>query len=140
MDKKILWIEDDYFQIQALLTPVEKLGFKVEYALTAADGLEKAKKWKDYSLIIVDIILPLRNPNQKLSETLQAWGKEDYPGIGFVKWLLKDMQVKRPIIILSVFDNLSEEYGLNNIGVAKIISKSGLLPSKLLQQLSEYLN
>lgn len=139
MEKKILWIDDDYFHIQALFRQVEKQGFKIDYALTAVDGYEKAINWKNYHIIVVDIILPLRNQSQELPEIVQGWEKEDYPGIGIVKWLLKDLQVKRPVIVMSVISDLMDKYEFRNIGIAKVISKTGLGPSLLFHELQEYL-
>ena len=139
MEKKILWIDDDYFHIQPLFYQVEQQGFKIDYALTAAEGYEKAKNWKNYRLIVVDIILQLQNPNQKTPEIVKSWASEAYPGIGVVKWLLRDHQVKCPVIILSVIDDLLDRYELQDIGVAKVISKTSLGPTLLFQELSEYL-
>ena len=136
---KILWIDDDYFHIQSLLHQAEKRGYIVEYALNAADGYAKAKKWKDYKIMIVDIILPLHDHNEQLTDTVKSWESEKYPGIGFLKWLLLDLRVKCPVIVLSVVQDVLDNYELQNLGVSEVIPKTGLGPTLLMEILAKHL-
>lgn len=136
---KILWVDDDYFHIQSLLRQVEKKGYKIDYALNAADGFVKAKNWKEYKIIIVDIILPLSNHNEKLSDTVKSWELEDYPGVGFLKWLLLELKVKIPVVVLSVIEDLLDKYELQGLGVAEVITKTGQGPSQIAERLNQYL-
>ena len=139
MSKKILWIDDDYYAIQGLFRPLEKGGgYIVETAISALDGFNKAQKWKNYDLIVVDLILPISEQQEKIPDVVSGWedeGKFEHVGIGLVKWLLLDMKVKCPVVILSVIPNPITAYKLDNIGLTGYIRKSGLLPTVLKEEI-----
>ncbi len=137
MNKKILWIDDDYFAIQGLFRPLEKEGYKVDFALSALEGYQKAKKWEEYSLIVVDLILPI-SQEESAPEPVKSWDNQEeyaYVGIGLAKWLLKDIKVTRPVVILSVVPDPISTYKLEGLGIAGYIRKSGLLPTNLREEL-----
>lgn len=138
MNKKILWIDDDYYAIQGLFRPIEKEGFKLEVAISALDGYRKAHKWKDYDLIVVDLIIPIAQQQETAPDIVNNWdnvNEHEYVGIGLAKWLLKDMKVTCPVLILSVVPDPVSTYKLENLGLAGHIQKSGLLPSTLKDEL-----
>lgn len=136
---KILWIEDDYYNYQSLFRPLQRKGIEVDYALSALDGYRKALTWKQYSIIVVDIILPIKKESGSLPEVMKSWEDEKYPGIGLVKWLIKTQKVNCPIVILSVVDNPIESYNLQELGIADYIPKRGLLPSVLSERLLKHM-
>ena len=133
--QKILWIEDDYYNYQSLFRPLQLMGISLDYALSALEGYNKARKWRMYAAIVVDIILPLKMEVGEMPEVVKAWEKEQYPGIGLVKWLLAEEKVKIPVIILSVIDNPIQRYDLQDLGIADYIPKRGLLPSVVTQRI-----
>jgi CheY-like chemotaxis protein len=132
--KKILWIEDDYFHIQALFRQVERKGYSIEYALTALAGYELCKNTEEYHLIVVDVILPLANPDDRIDDIVAGWGKERYPGIGLIKWLVYIRKPDCPVVILTVVSELVGQ--LYELGTKAVISKASLGPSALLEQVS----
>jgi DNA-binding response OmpR family regulator len=136
METKVLWIEDDYYNYQGLLRPLEKAGIKVEYALSALEGYKKARKWKDYALIVVDIILPLTKDAEAVPEEVAAWRSEKYPGVGLIKWLRGELKASCPVIILSVVDDPITNYQLESLGIDANISKRGVLPSELTEKIN----
>jgi CheY-like chemotaxis protein len=131
MNKNILWIEDESFMIKGLLRPMEKLGYAIDIAKTAQEGYEKAQNWKEYDILIVDLIIPLSHGENTLLEEVKSWEKEPYIGIGLAKWLADILKVTNPIILLSVVNNPIMTYDLGKFGLKHYISKSGLLPSRL---------
>ncbi len=131
MNKRILWIEDDYFAIRGLLRPLQKDNFIVDSAQSAVDGYEKAQNWLIYDLIIVDLILPLSIDSLEIPEKVASWNDEVHVGVGLVKWLLTELKVKCPVMVLSVINDPIQRYHLENLGIAGCLAKRGLLPSKV---------
>jgi CheY-like chemotaxis protein len=131
MKKRILWIEDDYYAIKGLVRPLEKAGFVVEAATSAIDGFNLAVHWELYDVIVVDLILPLSNDNKAVPEKVSAWQKEDHVGVGIMKWLLLDLKVKCPVMLLSVVRNPAQTYKLDVMGLAAYLPKRGLLPTQV---------
>jgi CheY-like chemotaxis protein len=131
MKKRMLWIEDDFYAIKGLVRPLELAGFQIESATSAMEGYLKAQSWQEYDIIFVDLIMPLRDDEQPLPDTVAAWNDEQYIGIGLVKWLLQDLHVKCPILILSVVRDPIATYQLQEIGLAGYLPKRGLLPSQV---------
>lgn len=133
MSRKILWIEDDFYAVRGLIQPIERQGIIVDVATSAFEGYTKASNWKNYDLIIADLILPISNhEDDKLPSLVKSWeDKYEYIGLGIIKWLMEDLKIKRPLIICSVVRDPITTFSLGNLGIAGYISKSGLLPSKL---------
>jgi CheY-like chemotaxis protein len=130
--KNILWIEDDYYSIKGLVRPLEMDGFEIDVATSAFEGYTKCQNWKDYDLIMVDMDLPLSDGvNEKIPEEIQSWEKEELIGINLSKWIAVRLQAKIPILILSIVNDPIKVYNLEKYGLKYCIDKSGLLPSKL---------
>ena len=137
MSEKILWIDDDYYAIQGLFRPLEKENYQVDVALSAVEGYEKAQRWQEYDLIVVDLILPV-SQEETAPEPVRSWDdQEKYPyvGIGLVEWLLRDLRVECPVIVLSVVPDPISMSKLEELGVSGFIRKSGLLPTDLKDEL-----
>jgi CheY-like chemotaxis protein len=137
VNKKILWIDDDYYAIQGLFRPIQKEGYLLDEAISALDGYHKAKNWEKYDLIVVDLILPI-SQEETAPQLVKNWDNEDehkYVGIGLAKWLLRDVGAKCPVVLLSVVADPISTYNLQDLGLAGCIRKSGLLPSKLMDDL-----
>lgn len=134
MNKTILWIDDDYYSIQGLFRPITVSGYRVDVAVSALEGYRKAQNWKNYDLIVVDLIIPVSQLQETAPEIVKSWENEDehvYVGVGLVKWLLTKLGAKCPVIILSIVPDPISTYELDGIGLAGHIQKDGLLPSKL---------
>ena len=134
MHKNILWIEDDYFAIKGLIRPLEKAGFAIDIATSAFEGYQKAQHWTTYDLIMVDLILPARAGDQALPEPVASWQSEAHLGIGLLKWLLTELAVQCPVMLLSVVRHPTQTYGLENLGLAGYLPKRGLLPSHVREE------
>ena len=141
MNKQILWIEDDYFAIQGLFRPVEKDGYKFDTAFTALDAYRKAQNWKNYDLIVVDLIIPI-SQGEIVPDIVKSWDDTEvyeYVGIGLIKWLMTEVQAKCPVVILSVVPDPIATYKIEDFGISGYIQKSGLLPSSLKIEISEFI-
>jgi len=142
MNKKILWVDDDYYSIQGLFRPIEKDGFQLDVAISALEAYQKAKNWKEYVLIVVDLIMPISQQQENIPDIVRGWENEtqyDFVGIGLATWLLRDMKVKCPVLILSIVPNPVLRYNLDKLGLAGYIQKSGLLPSRLKEEVYQVL-
>lgn len=131
MNKRILWIEDDYYAIKGLVRPLEKAGFQIDAATSAIEGYHKARRWQLYDLIVVDLILPLSDDDQALPEKVSTWRYEEHVGVGLLKWLLTELKVTCPVMLLSVVRHPMHTFQLSGIGLASYLPKRGLLPSQV---------
>lgn len=139
MKKNILWIDDDYYTIQGLSSPLKRAGYNFDVATNVVAAYEKGLNWKKYDCIVVDIILPTEQ-DVNLPVVVSKWQSgNEHLGICIVKWLLNELTVRCPVIILSVIANPISVYNIEHIGVAKSIQKGGLLPSRFTDELYEVL-
>lgn len=129
MKMRLLWIEDDYYAIRGLVRPLRKIGFQVDEALSAVDGYKKALRWRDYDLIIVDLIMPLTDSDEPLPAEVESWKREEYAGIGLLRWLRIDLGAECPILVLSVIADPVSKFGLEGLHLDSVLLKRGLLPS-----------
>ena len=142
MNKRILWIDDDYYSINGLFRPLEKDGFNLDVAISALDGYNKLKNWKHYDLIVIDLIIPI-SQEEDAPDIVKSWDNQDkyaYVGIGIIEWLLLDIQAKCPVLILSVVPDPITTFHLESLGIAGSIRKSGLLPTDLKNQIYRILH
>ena len=135
MKKRILWMEDDYYAIRGLMRPLELEGFKIDVATSVSECYIKGQAWTVYDMIIVDLILPLSN-DENIPVEITKWIDEnmEYPGIGMVKWFIEEKKVDCPLLILSVVNDVFERFQLPKNKSIKILSKKGILPSKIKQE------
>lgn len=133
MKKYLLWVEDDYYAIKGLFRPLERSGFLIDVATSAADGYHKALKWDKYALIIVDLIMPLSDSDTSwpLPAEVEAWKKEEYAGIGLLKWLKLKLGAECPILLLSIIQDPISKYGLEDLHLDGTLMKRGLLPTQV---------
>jgi CheY-like chemotaxis protein len=130
MNKTILWIEDDYFAIKGLFRPLQLSGFEIAVATSAVDAYEKAQNWKKYDIIVVDLIIPLSDYDEEVkSETVKGWDNEEYLGVGLAKWLITELKVECPVLLMSVVSDAVSRFKLSEFGLVHILSKKGLRPS-----------
>lgn len=130
MQKRVLWIEDDFYAVKGLLRPLELEGFRVESATSALEGYAKAHQWKSYDLIVVDLILPLSDDAGNLPDIVRGWKTEQYAGVGLLKWLLNDLKVECPVLLLSVVRDPVKTFHLEH-PLLTPLPKRGLLPTRV---------
>lgn len=141
MNKKILWIEDDYYAIKGLVRPLEISGFHIDVATSAKDGYEKAIKWQEYDLLVVDVIVPVSEDDGEVLPLIEAWESNgEYVGIGLTKWLVNELKVERPILLMSVVSDPIKRASLSEHPNLHSLSKKGLLPSKVKEEVFRILN
>jgi len=137
LNKKILWIEDDYRDLKGLLKPIERRGFEVVSARCYEQAIaELAKLENDFCLIVLDLIIPRSLTKiipPKISEEEYENGSETPDllvenGMELLKYIKQEL--KLPVIILSIISNNDIIHKIEELNV-KRIAKIGLLPNKL---------
>ena len=127
--RRILWIEDDADMLMGLVRPLEKDGHEIIVAMDEIEALEKIKENK-FDLILFDIIIP----------TGVKGNSRDIPFVGMeLLKKLKDMNIKTPIIVLSVVRDQKMINEMLDMGVKKALPKGAYLPSKLKEEIYEVL-
>jgi DNA-binding NarL/FixJ family response regulator len=135
MKNKILWVEDESYMIQGLFKPLLKMNINIVVAKCAIEAYHMSMDWKSYDMIIVDLIIPLRDDEELMPNIVKDWEIEPYIGIGLAKWLSTELKVECPILLLSVIDNPIKSFELSKFGLKYYLSKSGLLPSRVKEEI-----
>ena len=127
--RRILWIEDDADMLMGLVRPLERDGHEIIVATDEIEALEKIKENK-FDLILFDIIIP----------TGVKGNSRDIPFVGMeLLKKLKDMNIKTPIIVLSVVRDQKMINEMLDMGVKKVLPKGAYLPSKLKKEIYDVL-
>jgi len=126
--KKILWIEDDAYLLMGLVSPLKKDGHEIIVALNESEALEKIEK-SDFDLILCDIILP--------TGVKGDMGDVSFVGMRLLKKLLIELEIKTPIIVLSVVHDPPMIDNMYEMGAKIVMEKGAILPSKLKDEIYE---
>lgn len=122
MAKRILWIEDDYYHLQGLVTPLKRISFSIDIAESYNEALTYLENWKDYDLIILDLLLPNMEKGD-FEENLKPW---HYGKMLF--YYMKRIEIDRPIVILSIVQYKELIRELMNHGASMHLEKIDLTP------------
>lgn len=136
---RILWIEDEYFHIRGLFRLLEDMDYAIVPARSVVEAKEHLKKWGSFNLIVLDLILPhsdnIYDVAVKPSITSKVFGNSDRDlaqnGINLFYYMIDDLGVDLPIIILSVVRTKKIVEKLMEKGAAITVEKAGLLPSDI---------
>ncbi|MDI6602871.1 MAG: response regulator [Patescibacteria group bacterium] len=127
MQKKILLIEDEPFQIEIYEKAIKEAGFEIETLKSGKEGLKaleeiKTQKKEKPDLILLDLVLP------------------DIDGIIILKKAKSDPQLKDiPFFILTNYPALELEIIRKEDVVAeKYLVKADLTPSQLIEIIKEW--
>ena len=130
--KKILWVEDEADLLMGLVRPLEKDGHEIIVAKDEEEALELIGK-SDFDLILLDIIIPTGVDGDI--------GDVDFVGMRLLKTLSIDMELKTPILVLSVVrDQKMIKEMKNGFGVKEVLEKGAYLPSKLKEKVYKVLD
>lgn len=140
MTKRILWVDDDTEQIGGLVVPLEKEGFVIDVARTGVEAFRLGNHWREYNLLLVDLIFPLHDGEEPLPAELVPWTGVRYLGVEILKWLALELQVQCPVLVLSVVNNPIARFRLHHLGLAGSLTKRGLTPSRLREEVYRVLS
>lgn len=128
--KRILWIEDEADLLMGLVRPLEKEGHEIIVAKDETEALKLIEEF-DFDLILLDIIIPTGKKGNG--------GYVEFVGMELLKKLSIDMEIKTPIIVLSVVRDPDMIEEMNGLGVKEVLPKGAYLPSKLKEKVYEVL-
>lgn len=115
--KTILIIEDDLLLLKAFELGLERLGFKVLYALDGREGIQKIES-ELFDLVITGLILPFNHGFEIVNKVKQLKGSDF------------------PVIILDKVKNSSMIEEAYRIGVNKYFTKP-FRPGELIESIHE---
>ena len=129
--KTILWIEDDYYHLKGLFKKIEKKGFSLVPARSYLEAKEILKDKKDFCLIALDLIISYSEnlincpniENEKPEGTNEQITKS---GIKIFDYIVKDLKLNIPILILSIVRTKKILDKLTEIKIVEVIEKLGI--------------
>lgn len=128
-----MWVDDDYQIIRGLIRPLEQAEYIFYPVKTIAAAIESLKSDTDYDLAIIDIFLPLAEiPLTPMPASITAAG--DYVGEGLIVYLRDELNLKIPIIVMSILGSDGELVGrLEPYEVSAFLNKGELKPLQVKQ-------
>lgn len=131
--RHILWVDDDYQIIRGLIRPLEQAEYSFYPVKTIAAALESLKSDTTFDLAIVDIFLPLAETTSTLMPaSITAAG--DFVGEGLIVYLRDDLNLKIPIIVMSISGSDGELVArLEPYEVSAFLNKGELKPLQVKQ-------
>ncbi|GKU83823.1 CHASE3 domain-containing protein [Niallia sp. NCCP-28] len=92
--KKVLIVDDDYRNIFALKTTLEKRGMNILVARNGNESLDIIKDTKDIDVILMDIMMPNMNGYEAMSKIRTSMGLTDIPIIALTAKAMKNDREK----------------------------------------------
>lgn len=131
--RHILWVDDDYQIIRGLIRPLEQAEYSFYPVKTIAAAIESLKSDTTFDLAIVDIFLPLAETTSTLMPaSITAAG--DFVGEGLIVYLRDDLNLKIPIIVMSISGSDGELVArLEPYEVSAFLNKGELKPLQVKQ-------
>jgi CheY-like chemotaxis protein len=106
---RILWVDDDVNEIEYLLYPLEKDGYKVDKYVYLPEAYNALIRNRNYDLIVLDLLMP---PNDRYGD-IPEWLKTEHPnganGIKLLIQIREKLNIQLPVVILSVVPDAIEE-------------------------------
>lgn len=122
MAKRILLIEDDHILAEMFHDKFKRMGFEVDLALTAEQGLSFLKRKPKPDLILLDILLPRQD------------------GIDFLKKFKKMPKVSdAPVVVISNYQDVKTIKQSYDLGIIEYLLKTDYTPAQLVEKIKKYL-
>jgi CheY-like chemotaxis protein len=134
---KVLWVEDDAYQLMDMVHPLKKLDISIDTAFDYDSAKKKITSNENYDLILLDILIPSGADQYLTLEELEDKSHTKY-GLELLK--LIESNTKIPVIIFTV---ISDPQILDDIRksdlVKDILIKGRTRPSELRNKVLEIL-
>jgi hypothetical protein len=126
MNERILWVEDEKYAFNSVLSLLKNAGIKADVAKSAYDGYIAIQGSfppnVPYNLLVIDIIIPADETDEH-EDITSKWSKEEYPGIGLIKCIREDLKVDLPMIIYSIVPDPIQDYHLEKYNILEAFLK-----------------
>jgi CheY-like chemotaxis protein len=129
MAPRIAWIEDDSDIIGAVVTPLERAGYRVDRYRTAAAVLAAVDEVRQADLLLIDILIPVGDTDRPF---------DNYVGRGLLRFLREECGITAPALAFTVVANTHVHDDLVRLGIEGVLSKP-ILPSELKRTVDEVL-
>jgi DNA-binding response OmpR family regulator len=147
-NKKILWIDDDYFHLKGLTRSLEKDGYKITVARSYEEAKNELDRNTDFCIVLLDLIIPYSLTGNKIKDKtpdksdklVETPGKLAEHGVSLFNDIKKILPQTTPIIILSIVQAEEIISDLIKNGAHKRLIKLGLLPNTLKNTVLESLD
>jgi len=118
MNKKkayqILWVDDDVFEIEYLLYPLEKDGYKIEKFAHLPEAYNALVRNRSFDLIVLDLLMPLTDRFGDIPEWLKNEHSNGANGIKLLIEIREKLNIQIPVLILSVVPDAIDEMNIGN--------------------------
>jgi len=135
MFKQILYVDDEPWFIEPIVDALRCDGYQVDLASNATEAIEKlVRDFYNPDLVILDVIMPSGN-------SLQETNGGRRTGIKVFEIIRKNLNLRVPVLFLTVVDNLSIEREIafletpNGFGNFAVLVKPAL-PNEVLEKAS----
>lgn len=139
--KRILWIDDDYYELKGLLRKVEERGVVIHYSTSVSDAFKRVIiDHENYDLIIVDMILPIQDEYGNILDDIKQWRSNKKPlGVLLLEYFSKNMSTK--LAVLSIVLDPMEKYKIQIPEGKEVvyIPKREITTTKLCDQIMDLL-
>ena len=125
---KILWVEDNYPEIKAKMTPLVKAGWEIIPCTNSRDAERILSSGEHFDCFLIDLKLPVIGP--EVVEDRIADNDDRYVGVGLIRLIRKLVGFRVPIIVYSVVHDPEVDKLLDDLQVAKRFPKGPNTSSK----------
>ncbi len=125
MDKKykILIVDDDNFLLDMYTLKFKEKGFDVDSAFGSMNALEKLKEIKDFDVVVMDVVMPMMDGFELLSEIKK-----------------EKLAESAKIVILSNLGQSSDIEKGEKLGADGYIVKAESTPSEVVEKITELMS
>jgi len=144
--KNILWIEDESYKLEHLLSGIDENIFKVFPVKNTKDAIDEiTKNSQSYSLILLDIILP-----QGIIYSEEEYSKiktliNNYAGFKILETIIAH-KIKIPIIIITIVtenhlrEKIKEYRKRPDLNIVEVLSKGMLKSTRVKEAIYKVFN
>lgn len=118
---KILWVEDNYAEINFKVTPLVQSGWKVVPCTNARDAENLIQGEDRFDCYMIDLKLPVIGPD--IVEDRVSDDDERYVGIGLIRLIRRHIGDNAPIIVYSVVHDPDADRTLDELKVTARFAK-----------------
>lgn len=139
--RRILWVEDDYYHLKGLVKPLKSMGIEVVPARSVVEAQSLLVDWKQFSLIILDLIIPYTeygfDRHSASRDDEDDIGSITKNGIALFDYIVEELGIDIPILLLSVVNNKEIIDRLLSKGANRLPTKLGITPQELAKKVIE---
>lgn len=111
---QILWVDDDIYEIEYLLYPLEKEGYKIEKFAYLPEAYNALVGNRRFDLIVLDLLMPLTDRFGDIPDWLNKEASNGANGIKLLIEIREKLNLQIPVLILSVVPDAIDEMNIGD--------------------------